>query len=174
MARRLPSGLVVPLLAVPLLGLTGWVVRGALRPAETAPAPPAAAEPRGPLPGLPTPSADLPADRLEEQVDGAADALRADGCRRLLHWRFEDPPAEAEVLVFATEDGAHRVMENEAGPERTAGPGEEAQVAAQFAYFRRGNVFVRLFGDPGASGPGDALARRATEIDRALASGGPL
>jgi hypothetical protein len=174
LGRRLPFGLVVPLLAAPLLGLTGWVVRGALWPATNAPAPRAAVEPRGALPGLPAPSADLPADRLEEQVDGAADALRADGCRRLLHWRFEDPPAEAEVLVFATGDGARRVMENEAGPERTAGPGEEAQVAAQFAYFRRGNVFVRLFADPGASGSGDALAQRAAEIDRALADGGPL
>jgi hypothetical protein len=170
----LSSGLVVPLLAAPLVGLTVWVVRGALRPPAIASVPPRAAEPRGPLPGLPLPSADLPADRLEEQVDGAADTLRADGCRRLLHWRFEDPPAEAEVLVFASADAAHRIMEREAGPERTAGPGEEAQLAEQFAYFRRGSVFVRIFADPGASGPGDALARRAAGIDRALTAGGPL
>jgi len=174
MAGRFPSWLVATLLAAPLLGLTAWVVSGARRSAPAAPPPSRAVEPPGPLPGFPLPSADLPADRLEEQVDGAADALRADGCRRLLYWRFEDPSAEAEVLVFHSEDGARATMEKEAGPERTEGPGEEAQVAAQFAYFRRGNVFVRLFGDPGAAGPDDALARRTAEIDDALARGGPL
>lgn len=174
MPGRVPSWLVASLLAAPLLGLTAWVVHGALRPPRAALAASPAPHPEGPLPGLPPPTTDLPADRLEEQVDGAADALRADGCRRLLHWRFENPPAEAELLVFVTKDEARTVMKKEAGVERTAGPGEEAQVSAEFAYFRRGNVFVRLFGDPGASGPGDGLARRAAEIDEAITSGGPL
>jgi hypothetical protein len=172
--RRLPSSWVAPLLAAPLVGLSAWVVQGALRPPPVSPASPAAVAAEGPLPGLPRPTADLPAERLEEQVDGAAEALRAHGCRRLLHWSFAEPTVEAELLVFETVEGARAVMAGEAGPERTAGPGEEAQVAAQFACFRRENVFVRLFSDPASARPGEDLARRAAEIDRALVSGGPL
>jgi len=106
-------------------------------------------------------------------VDGAADALRADGCRRLVYWRFARPPADAEALVFRTVDGARAVLEREAGPGRTPGPGDEAQVSAQAVYFRRGSVLVRVFLDPGASPPPGGLLALAGEIDRALQEGGP-
>jgi hypothetical protein len=146
------------------------VIHGAVYPVASVPA---AGSPARALLGLPAPRADLPADRLEDRVDGAADALRADGCRRLLHWRFEEPPADAEVLVFRSEGGARTVMGREAGPERTPGPGEEAQATAQAVYFRRGPVFVRIFLDPGAP-ESTGLVRRAQEIDHALVSGGRL
>jgi hypothetical protein len=157
------------LLAAPLLALTAWVAHGLVARSHSHRAP-ASDERSAPRPGLPPPRLDLPAARLEEQVNGAADALRAEGCRRLLHWRFEDPPADAEALVFDTVEGARQVMDREAGPDRTPGPGDEAQVAEQSIYFRRGPVFVRLFLDPGAGPPG--LAERAAAIDQALASGG--
>ncbi len=117
---------------------------------------------------------DLPAERLEEHVDGAADALRASGCRRLVAWRFEKPPADAEALFFATAEGAGAVLEREAGPERTPGPGDEAAVSAQAVYFRRGTALVRVFLDPGVSSSEGDLVARAEEIDRALQARGPL
>jgi hypothetical protein len=166
MKRRLPSWLLAALLATPLLGLSAWIVRGAVAGRHDR-------APGAPVPGLPAPRADLPAERLEEQVDGAADALRASGCRRLVAWRFEQPPADAEALFFGTEEGARAVLEREAGPERTPGPGDEAQVSAQAVYFRRGATLVRAFLDPGASPRPDALLARAREIDRALRAGGP-
>ena len=177
MKRRLPSWLLAALLATPLLGLTAWVVRGALKDPHRA----SRADARQPRPGgpagvwlgLPQHRADLPAERLEEQVDGAADALRASGCRRLVAWRFERPPADAEALFFGTVEGARAVLEREAGPERTPGPGDEAQVSAQAVYFRRGTALVRVFLDPGASPPEGDLVARAREIDRALQAGGP-
>jgi hypothetical protein len=157
-------------LATPLVAITAWVLRGATDPRAPEPRP---AAPAGVWPGLPQHRADLPADRLEEQVDGAADALRASGCRRLVHWRFESPPADAEALFFGSEEGARTVLEREAGPGRTPGPGDEAQVSDQAVYFRRGPVLVRVFLDPGAvSSPGELVAR-AAEVDRALQSGGP-
>ncbi len=171
MARRLPPWLLALALAAPLFGLTAWVILGAVRPTAGVSA---SRPPAGVLAGLPVPTDDLPADRLEERVDGGADALRADGCRRLMHWRFDQPPADAEVLVFRSEGGARSVMAREAGPERTPGPGEEAQATAQAVYFRRGPVLVRLFLDPGATPPPEGLLRRAEEIDRALASGARL
>jgi hypothetical protein len=173
-AQRLPFWLVGLLLAAPLLALTAWVVRG-LAPAVSPPldptAPPAET-PRAVLPGLAAPEADLTEERLEDRVNGAADALRADGCRRLLYWRFEDPTADAELLVFRSVGEARAALERQAGPERTPGPGDEAQVARQSVYFRRGPVLVRLFLDPGAEPYG--LVGRAHEIDRALENGGPL
>ena len=158
-------------LATPLVAITGWVIHGAVDPSAPQPAPQG---PAGVWPGLPQHRADLPADRLEERVNGAADALRADGCRRLVHWRFEAPPADAEALVFRSVEGARAVLDREAGPDRTPGPGDEAQVSPQSVYFRRGAVLVRVFLDPGASPPPDALAARAREIDRALQQGGDL
>jgi hypothetical protein len=177
-ARRLPSWLLGLALATPLVGLTVWVVRGALtdpgRASNGAFVPqPRPGGPAGVWLGLPQHRADLSADRLEERVDGAADALRADGCRRLVAWRFEQPPADAEALFFATTEGARAVLGREAGTERTPGPGDEAQVSPQAVYFRRGTVLVRVFLDPGASPPPDALVGRAREIDRALQAGGP-
>ncbi len=170
MARRLPSWLLALALATPLVGLTVWLIHGAAHPSRSVAA---TVAPAGSLPGLPPPHADLPADRLEERVDGAADALRADGCRRLVAWRFERPPADAEALFFGTVEGARAVLEREAGTERTTGPGDEAQVTAQAVYFRRGAVLVRVFLDPGAPPPPGGLAARAADIDRALQEEGP-
>ena len=157
-------------LATPLVALTAWVAHGLGVPLKAGEAarPPAAAKTG--LAALP-PDADLPAERLEERVDGGADALRADGCRRLLHWRFETPPADAEALVFQTEAGAKTVLAREAGDERTPGPGDEAQLSPQSAFFRRGSVYVRIFLDPGAA-ESPELRKRAEEIDRMLAAGG--
>ena len=170
MARQWRSWLVAAALAVPLVALTAWLAGRAIDPSAPQPRP---AGPAGVWPGLPQHRADLPADRLEEQVDGAADALRADGCRRLVAWRFERPPADAEALFFTTVEGARAVLEREAGQERTPGPGDEAQVSLQAIYFRRRTVLVRVFLDPGASAaPGDLLAR-AGEVDRALLERGP-
>ncbi len=169
MRQRWPAWVVAPALSAPLVAFTAWVGYGLLVPPKTreAVAAPAATPALAALP----PDADLPADRLEERVDGGAEALRADGCRRLLHWRFETPPADAEALVFATVDGARTVLAREAGDERTPGPGDEAQLSAQSAYFRRGSVYVRIFLDPGAA-ESPELRKRAEEIDRMLAAGG--
>jgi hypothetical protein len=170
MARRPTRWLVALALAAPLVAITAWVVRGAIDP--RAPEPRQAG--RGVAwPGLPRHGADLPAERLEERVDGAADALRADGCRRLVYWRFDRPPADAEALFFHTVDAARAALEREAGPARTPGPGDEAQVSTQAVYFRRGPVLVRVFLDPGASPPTGGLLARGEEIDRALREGGP-
>jgi len=169
MTQRWPAWLVAPMLAAPLIVLTAWVAHGLValpQPREET------ATARAAFAALP-PDADLPADRLEERVDGGADALRADGCRRLLHWRFETPPADAEALVFKTEEGARTVLAREAGAERTPGPGDEAQLSPQSAYFRRGSVYVRIFLDPGVP-ESPALRARAEEIDRLLADGGSL
>jgi hypothetical protein len=168
MARRLRTWLLALALTAPLVAITAWVIHGATgarRPSSTGLA--------SAWPGLPEPLADLPSDRLEERVDGAADALRAGGCRRLVAWRFERPPADAEALFFASSDGARAVLEREAGAERTPGPGDEAQVSPQAVYFRRGPVLVRVFLDPGASPPPGDLLGRAGEIDRALREGVP-
>lgn len=177
MTRRLPTWSLVLLLGTPLVGLTAWIVRGALvsprQPAAGVPQP----RPEGPAgvwPGLPQHRVDLPAERLEEHVDGAADALRASGCRRLVAWRFERPPADAEALFFATVEGARAVLEREAGSDRTPGPGDEAQVSAQAVYFRRGTTLVRVFLDPGATAPEGSLTARAQEIDRALQARGTM
>jgi hypothetical protein len=107
------------------------------------------------------PELDLPASRLEERVNGAAEALRAAGCTRLLSWRSAAPPADLEALVFDNVDHARAALAREAGAERTEGPGDEAQVSDQAVYFRQGTVFVRVLADPGQGGaPLVALARR--------------
>ncbi|HUL80355.1 MAG TPA: hypothetical protein VL691_24020 [Vicinamibacteria bacterium] len=171
MSRRRPAAwLVAAALAVPLVALAAWVIRGAVDPHAPQPHP---TGPAGVWPGLPQHRVDLPADRLEEQVDGGADALRKDGCRRLVSWRFERPPADAEALFFATVDGARAVLDREAGAERTPGPGDEAQVSPQTVYFRRGTVLARVLLDPGApDSPGELLAR-ARDLDHALQERGP-
>jgi len=171
MTRRRPAAwLVAAALAVPLVGLIAWLSRGAVDPRASHPRP---AGPAGVWPGLPQHQADLPSERLEERVNGAADALRAGGCRRLVAWRFERPPADAEALFFGTVEGARAVLEREAGLDRTPGPGDEAQVSPQAVYFRRGTALVRVFLDPGASAPEGGLVARAQEIDRALQARGP-
>jgi len=170
MARQPTTWLVAFALAAPLVAITAWVIHGATDPRARQAAPGGLARVWS---GLPEHRADLPSERLEERVDGAADALRADGCRRLVAWRFERPPADAEALVFRTADGARAVLEREAGHGRTPGPGDEAQVSDEAVYFRRGPVLVRIFLDPGASSPPGELLARAGEIDRALREGGP-
>ncbi len=168
MARQPTTWLVALALASPLVVIAAWVLRGAIHP-RTPGAPPAGLTDG--WPGLPRHGADLPSERLEERVNGAADALRAAGCRRLVYWRFERPPADAEALAFHTVDGARAVLEREAGLGRTPGPGDEAQVSAQAVYFRRGTTLVRVLLDPGASPPPGELLARAEEIDRALWEG---
>jgi hypothetical protein len=171
MARPRPAAwFVAAALALPLLALTAWLIRGAVDPRAPQPRPAGAA---GFWPGLPQHRVDLPANRLEEQVDGAADALRADGCRRLVAWRFERPPADAEALFFGTVEGARAALGREAGKERTPGPGDEAQVSPQAVYFRRGTVLVRVFLDPGASLSSGDLLDRARDVDRALQERSP-
>ncbi|HXY41940.1 MAG TPA: hypothetical protein VEQ10_19850 [Vicinamibacteria bacterium] len=146
-------------LAAPLVLLTAWLVRGALRAGGVS---------DGGSPVVsPPPTLDLPASRLEERVDGGADALRAAGCRRLRYWRSEDPPADAEALVFGSVAQARAALEREAGHERTAGPGDEAQVSEQAAYFRRGAVVVRVIADPGVTGSA-RLLRAAERLAPAL------
>jgi hypothetical protein len=179
---RFPPILGALLLATPLAALSAWVVHGALTrdhgptPEDSsierpAPSPPADAD--APLPGFPPPATDLPEARLEERVNGAADVLRAQGCRRLLYWRLEAPPSDLEILVFRTEDGARTALDRELGPERTGGVGDEAQISEQAVYFRRGPFLVRLFLDPGdPAGPG--LEATAHEVDRALQEGDSL
>jgi hypothetical protein len=161
----MPRWILGLLLAAPLVGLSGWLVHGWVTRSQG----PAVAT--GLLAGFPVPEADLPADKLEDRVDGAAEALRTQGCRRLLYWRLVDPPADLEVLVFRTAKGAGTTMEREAGPERMAGPGDEAQASDQAVYFRRGPFFVRLLLDPAASVSAETLTRKAHEVDRALRQG---
>jgi hypothetical protein len=171
MARPKPAAwLVAAALALPLVALAAWLAVRAVDPAAPQPRPEG---PAGVWPGLPQHRADLPADRLEEHVDGGADALRKDGCRRLVAWRFERPPADAEALFFATVEGARAVLEREIGSERTPGPGDEARVTPQAVTFRRGAVLVRVLLDPGASPSPDGLLARAGEVDRALRERGP-
>lgn len=160
MARSRRPWLVGLALAAPLVVLTAWLIGGVLHPAS-------AGRGAGPAPdALPT-AAEFPADRLEARVDGAADALRAAGCERIRYWRFDAPPADAEALVFRSTDHARAALEREAGPSRTGGPGDEAQVSEQAVYFRRGAVLVRVFADPGAGAPAELL-RVAERLDAAL------
>lgn len=124
----------------------------------------------GLLPGFPEPLADLPPERFFERVDGAADALIAAGCVRLVHWHLPDLPADLELLVFRDEAGAAQVLGREIGPERTPGPGDEASVAPGSVYFRRGRIYVRLLAEAGQEPAGGRLAELAQRADAALAS----
>jgi hypothetical protein len=177
MGSRLGPGAWVKLalLLAPLAAFSSWVTWGALHRSQGP-----ALTPRAPteidrvLAGFPAPEDDLPAARLEERVDGAAEALRAKGCRRLVHWRLADPPADLEVLVFETPGGARAVFEGDAGKDRSPGPGDEALGGDQFLYFRRGAVVVRLLLDPGAPSGARSLARTAERVDAALQAGAHL
>jgi hypothetical protein len=177
MSGRKPHSLVTALLlAAPLVGLTAWVLHGALRPDLSADVGGEAStkttvsRPQPAVAGFRAPDADLPADKLEDRVDGAAEYLRGQGCVRLLFWRLAHPAADLEILVFDRSDGAKSVLTRDAGPERTKGPGDEAQVSAQAVYFRRGVHLVRLFADPDSPGDPQLLSRKAAEIDGALQS----
>lgn len=116
------------------------------------------------------PDKDLRPDHFHERVDGAAPALIALGCRRLLYFRLESPPADLEVLVFATADGAGEALSRDAGDARSPGlPGDEAWANEQCVFFRRGDVYVRLIGDD--RGHARAIRAEAERVDRAMAQG---
>jgi len=159
--RRFPPALAL-LLAAPLVALTAWIAVGGVRrsfgPAALAPAGP-------PRPaGLGAPEADLPPDRFWERVDGAADGLIAAGCRRMLVWKAAAPAAEIELLEFAAAGGAAGFLARDAGSERTAGgPGDEASVAAESIFFRRGRHYVRIVAD--ALPPAEPSAGAAASAD---------
>lgn len=171
------------LLAVPIVAILAWLISGALHRSFD----PVAARSAGPredaslhhpvtgtgepvVQGLPSPEQDLPPERLFERVNGAADALVAAGCGRLLYWRIDDPPAELEVLLFDRAEGAARTLARDAGTERHPGPGEEASVGGQSIFFRRGRLYARLYGDPDSPAAASALLALAHRVDRALQS----
>jgi hypothetical protein len=133
-----------------------------------APLPPPARSQARIFPWLPGPEADLPPDRLFERVDGAADALIAAGCERLVCWRVADPPAELDLLVFRDAAGAAGELRRDAGPGRTPGPGDEASVEPGSIYFRRGRAYVRLLADAGKRVPHGRLLDLAARLDAAL------
>ena len=174
------------LLVLPLAGILVWLVTGWMS-RSFGPDPAATIEtanfagPGFTYPaGLPIPGADFAAGRLYERVNGAADALIAAGCVRLLLWTFENPPAELELLVFTDDAGAARVLARDAGPERTAGPGDECSAGERSVFFRRGRLYARLLGEPGIAPDAMGLLDLARRIDRALeesiataAGGGP-
>jgi hypothetical protein len=129
------------------------------------------------LDGLAERTADLPPERFHEQVNGAAEFLISIGATRIVAWRVAGPPeAFLELLEFRDEAGARRALEQDAGGDRTPGPGDEAWAGADSVMFRRGRRYVRLTA-PGATGPEAAatLAAVAARVDerlRALSSGG--
>lgn len=140
-------------------------------PIPTKPAEKAESKTENPWTSFADPTTDFAANALEDRVDGAAEFLRSLGCYRLVYWRSETPPAEFELLVFKTGEGAHAALERDAGPERTPGLGDEAQISPQAIYFRRGPFFARLFLDPEAKDPEQSLKQRAASLDQILAKG---
>ena len=119
---------------------------------------------------LPPPRQNLQADRLHERVDGAEPILRALGCRRLLVWRFEAPPADVEVLEFESETGARQALTRDAGEDRSSdAPGDEGLATAQYVFFRRGANTVRIIGD--VATPEPPLTVLARRFDGALRRG---
>ena len=163
------------LLAVPLVALVSWLVTGGLSrsfgpdlsPSPVAGSPISSATPV--LAGFSVPLGDFSAERLHERVNGAADALRAAGCGRLLFWRIEDPPAELELLVFAEPEGAARVLDRDAGPGRAPdGPGDERSAGDQAVFFRRGRFYARLYAQPGDLPAPGRLLEIAEKVDVAL------
>jgi hypothetical protein len=116
------------------------------------------------------PDQDLPADRLEERVDGAAPVLLSMGCRRLVYWRLEQPPADLEILLFSTPDGAKKALDRDAGSERSARvPGDEGWANDQCAFFRVGTKYVRLIADDAAHAR--AVSEEAQRVAQALDAG---
>jgi len=168
------------LLAAPLACLVAWLIVGGVKgsfspdlspsPGAEKSAPPRlpAASPPSVLTGFPPPEGDYPADRLFERVDGAADALIAAGCGRILFWRMEDPAAEMELLIFDRASGAAGILARDVGPGRDPGPGEEASVTDQSVFFRRGRFYVRILGDPAANPGRGRLLDLAGRADRGL------
>ena len=162
------------LLATPLVIVAGWLTTGGLGrsfgPAGAAPGtgPPNAAPGAFRLTGFPDPEQDLPADRLYERVDGAAETLRRSGCRRLLFWNLDQPAAELEVLAFDDPQGASETLSRDAGDERTPGPGDESSVGSNAVFFRRGSHYVRVLANPLEAVSPEELLALAGRVDRAL------
>lgn len=129
------------------------------------------------LDGLAERTADLPPERFHEQVNGAAEFLIGIGATRLVVWRLAGPSgATLELLEFGDDAGARRALEQDAGGDRTPGPGDEAWAGADSVFFRRGRRYVRLSA-PGSTGPDAAaemtdVAARVDERLRAMASAG--
>jgi hypothetical protein len=181
--RRFPPAVAL-LLAAPLVALAAWIAVGGVRrsfgPAAPAGGAPSAAPP-APAASLPTPAGlgapevDLPPGRFWERVDGAADALIAAGCRRMVVWKAAAPPAEIELLVFEAAGGAAAFLARDAGHERTpGGPGDEASVAPESIFFRRGRHYVRIVAGPApGSVPNPAsLLDLARIVDSAIVANG--
>jgi hypothetical protein len=113
------------------------------------------------------PDLDLPASRLHERVDGAEPLLQELGCQRLRVYRVGPPPADLEILDFASVDGARKALARDAGPDRTPGlPGDEGWTSSTVLFFRRGTSYVRLVADQPA--PAGALIAQALKIDQAF------
>jgi hypothetical protein len=128
---------------------------------------PAASVAATPAATYPAPQADFPADRLDERVDGAAELLRKAGCRRLLFWRLESPPADLELYAFSDARAAQQALERDAGSDRSpGGPGDEGWAGPQCVFFRRGTSYVRLIADQVMTT--EALVAQAERLDRAL------
>jgi hypothetical protein len=179
------------LLALPLLGLATWLTVGGISRSfgpdlevpelvgEPSPpeldaareaSPAAAASFAAPPAGLPSDPEDYGPDTFFERVNGADEYLISKGCRRILVWVFDDPDSELELLVFETADGASEVLARDAGPERHEGPGEEASISDDAVFFRRGELYGRLYAMGDALPKPGALAALALRIDESLES----
>lgn len=180
MSASRSSGLAAAiLLLVPLAAVAAVLVYGGRNrvfgPREASASTPAGGGAGSLLDGLAERIADLPPERFHEQVDGAAEFLISIGATRIVAWRVAGPPeAFLELLEFRDEAGARRALEQDAGRDRSPGPGDEAWVGADSVMFRRGRRYVRL-NAPGASGAGAAerLAGLAARIDERLRVLGP-
>ncbi len=147
----------------------GLIACGAPPPPSAVPRP-AAPVAAAPAAKYPPPQGDFPADRLDERLDGAAELLRKAGCRRLLYWRLEDPPADLELYVFSDAQAAQAALARDAGSDRSpSSPGDEGWANPQCVFFRRGNHYVRLIADQMVAA--EVLKARAERFDRALDRG---
>jgi len=170
MGERRPFLWIRPiLLLLPLAVILSWLASGwrdqSFGPEAAPPAGATAAVPAFALAGLPLPLEDYLPARLHERVNGAADALIADGCGRLLFWRMEEPPAEIELLIFDSAEGAGRALARELGPDRTPGPGDEAWAGEEAVFFRRGPYYARLLPEAGTKPGAAALLALAETVD---------
>lgn len=167
------------LLLVPLAAVAAVLVHGgrnrAFGPREASASTPAGGGAGSLFDGLAERVADLPPERFHEQVDGAAEFLISIGATRIVAGRVAGPPEVfLELLEFRDEAGARRALEQDAGSDRSPGPGDEAWVGADSVMFRRGHRYVRL-NAPGASDAGAAerLAGLAARLDERLRVPGP-
>jgi hypothetical protein len=161
-----------PLVALAFGALLWIAYRGFTAPRSAALASASAPRPSAAPSGssYPPPQLDLPASRLHERVNGAEPVLRAAGCRRLLYWRIEQPPADLELLVFAEAAGATQWLERDAASDRTQGvPGDEGWMNNQVLYFRKGPLYVRLIADQAVDTK--ALLAQGTKLAQAISQG---